>query len=63
MPEETKKLSYEHYKCEVAVPITLKVPIFLEPAVIAKKPKCVTKNGYKLDAALDETESMLDAQP
>ena len=38
--------SYSHKDaCVVYVPIVLKVPLVVEPQVIAKKPDC--QNGYK----------------
>jgi hypothetical protein len=38
--------SYSHKDaCVVYVPIILKVPLFVEPKVVAKKPDC--QNGYK----------------
>lgn len=37
----------EYYKraCEVCAPIKLKVPIYVVPVVIEKKPQCIDK-GY-----------------
>jgi hypothetical protein len=37
---------YDYYKhaCTVYVPIVLKVPVYVEPEVIAKPAEC--KNGY-----------------
>lgn len=37
--------TYYKNACEVCVPIVLKVPIYVEPEVIAKPPEC--KNGHK----------------
>ncbi len=37
----------QYYKraCEVCVPIRLKLPVYVAPIVIEKKPECVN-NGY-----------------
>lgn len=37
---------YYKYACEVCVPIVLKVPVYVSPIVIEKKPDCVHQNGY-----------------
>ena len=41
--------AYDHYykrACEVCVPIKLKVPVYVAPIVIEKKPKCVNNGHY-----------------
>lgn len=53
MTEATETIQYDsaaydrYYKhaCEVCVPIKLKVPIYVAPIVIEKKPLCVN-NGH-----------------
>lgn len=42
-----EKNHYYKEACEVWVPITLKVPICVEPEVIAKRPVCSKENGHK----------------
>jgi hypothetical protein len=50
--EVKENLSYESYDkyysraCEVCVPITLKIPVYVTPVVIEKPPICLEKNGY-----------------
>lgn len=34
---------YYNHACEVCVPIVLKTPIYIEPIVIEKEPKCLEK--------------------
>ena len=44
MAIEDQSYSYKE-ACVVYIPIVLKVPLLVEPKVIAKKPDC--QNGYK----------------
>ena len=34
---------YYNHACEVCIPIVLKTPIYIEPVVIEKEPKCLEK--------------------
>lgn len=40
-----KETEYQH-KCEVKIPIVLKIPICIEAEIIPKKPICTDKNGH-----------------
>lgn len=41
------EIKYYKEGCEVCVPITLKIPIVVEPGVMAKRPVCAKENGSK----------------
>ena len=50
--EVKENLSYEYYDkyysraCEVCVPITLRIPVYVTPVVIEEAPVCLNKNGH-----------------
>ncbi len=51
MANELEYSSYPNYpnypkSCEILIPITLKVPIIVQPEVIGKPPVCHNRNGH-----------------
>ena len=37
---------YYKHACEICIPLVVKLPLYVEPEVIAKKPVCTKKNGH-----------------
>lgn len=61
MANELEYSSYPKYPqpCEILIPISLKVPIIVQPEVIGKPPVCHNRNGhYPLSEEMSVTDEL-----
>lgn len=59
MADELEYKSYPKYPkpCEILIPISLRVPIIVQPEVYAKPPVCHNRNGhYSLQEEMSVTD-------